>query len=85
MSLAERYVQIKSLAAKTLQSSRLSNHQLLGNAYKQTTLLRCKCYLSDLIGFEWIDMIHVFHHLIVKGLQTKIQHIVTVPLKHFRS
>ena len=55
MSLAERYVQIKSYrAAKTLQSSRLSNHQLLGNAYKRTTLLRCKCCLSGLIGFEWI-------------------------------
>lgn len=47
MSLAERYVQIKSYrAAKTLQSSRLSNHQLLGNAYKRTTLLRCKCCLN---------------------------------------
>lgn len=63
MSLAERYVQIKSYrAAKTLQSSRLSNHQLLGNAYKRTTLLRCKCCLSDLIGFEWI-----WHDLTVFG------------------
>lgn len=76
---------------KVLELQKHCSHQdLVTTSFWATRTNGPPCSVANvaLIGFEWIWHDLTFHPLIVKGhegTRDKIQHIVTVPLKHFRS